>query len=104
VLPEIASSDEEKWTLIDVDSVRRTGLEPYPPPLGPAVPAIYGYLPQFPSFTDYPTRRGLLHGLHVIVGPELTPATIVLYGESGRGKSMLAHRLAVAATTDVDGF
>ncbi len=97
VLPEMASSGEGEWTLVDVDSVRRTGLEPYPPPLGSAVPAIYGYLPQFRSFTDYPTRRGLLYRLHATVGPELAPATIVLYGESGRGKSMLAHRLAVAA-------
>jgi hypothetical protein len=97
VWPELASSPKWKWTLVDVDRVRRTGLEPYPPPLGSAVPAIYGYLPQFPSFTDYPTRRDLLHELHAAVGPELTPATIVVHGESGRGKSMLAHRLAVAA-------
>jgi hypothetical protein len=85
------------WTLVDVDRVRKTPLEPYQPPIGPSVPAIHGYLPTFPSFIDYPTREKLLRDLHKEVGPGLAPATIVLYGASGRGKSMLAGRLAVAA-------
>jgi hypothetical protein len=97
VLEELASSPDEEWTLVDVDQVRRSGVEPYPPPVGPSVPAIYGYLPQFPSFTEYPTRRGLLHSLRADVGAELGPAVIVLHGEPGSGKSMLAHRLAAAA-------
>ncbi len=42
VLAQLPFSWDEEWTLVDIDKVRRTGLEPYPPPLGPSVPAIYG--------------------------------------------------------------
>jgi hypothetical protein len=87
----------DRWTLIDVVRVRRTPLEPYQPPIGPSVPAIYGYLPALRSFTDYPTRRALLQELQKEVGPTEPSATIVLHGTQGRGKSMLAHRLAVGA-------
>jgi hypothetical protein len=93
----------EKWTLVDVNRVRER-LEPYVPPAGRAVPAIHGYLPALPSFTDYGTRRDLLKELHGMVGPGQPPAVIVLHGPSGRGKSMLARRLAAAADHNCGWF
>ncbi len=93
----------ERWTLVDVNRVRQD-LEPYVPPAGRAVPAIHGYLPALPSFTDYATRRDLLRELHDMVGPGRPPAVIVLHGPSGRGKSMLARRLAAAADHNCGWF
>ena len=84
-----------EWIMVDVDRVRAKRT-PYPPPTGRAVPAIHGYLPALPAFTDYPTRRPLLAELHQAAADQ-RPVTIVLYGESGLGKSMLAHRVALAA-------
>lgn len=98
-----ATFPEQRWTLVDVDRAA-AGRKAYDPPTGRSVPAIYGYLPAFPSFTDYETRRNLLRDLHSMVGPERSPAVIVLYGPPGRGKSMLAHRLAVAADHNCGWF
>jgi hypothetical protein len=86
----------DTWTLVDVDRVMRDS-ESYTPPAGRSIPAIHGYLPALPKFTDYRTRRGLLEELHGMVAPAQPHTAVVLHGPSGRGKSMLAHRLAVAA-------
>lgn len=100
----------QTWTLVDVGRVQEH-LSPYDPPTGRSVPAIHGYLPALPAFTAYPSRKKLLDGLRDLVGTrrfvtadrdssveDRQPApVIVLQGPSGFGKSMLAHRLAIAA-------
>lgn len=91
----VAEPDQEIWTLVDVDRV--SGGIGYDPPAGRSVPAINGYLPAFPSFTDYGSRQALLNDLYEEIGPTRSPGIIVLQGDPGLGKSMLAHRLAVAA-------
>lgn len=96
-MPRELGFSTDRVTLVDVVRVRRTPVEAYLPPIGSSVPAIYGYLPALRSFTDYRTRRPLLQELHKKVGPAEPAATIVLEGAQGRGKSMLAHRLAVGA-------
>lgn len=55
-------------------------------------PAIYPSLPPMPPFTSYCSRREIEDGLRGATG------TAVLLGDSGTGKSMLAHQ--VAATVD----
>ncbi len=101
--PNVWGDAGQTWTLVDVDRALN-GAEAHEPPTGRSVPAIYGYLPALPSFIDYETRRKLLRDLHGMVGPEQSPAVIVLYGPPGRGKSMLAHRLAVAADHNCGWF
>ena len=102
------ASSEHRWTLVDVDFVRadhvRNGRRLHIPPTGRSVPAIHGYLPAFPAFTDYPSRRDFLGKLNDVVDPGKPHAVLVLQGESGLGKSMLAHRLAKAADNGCGWF
>jgi hypothetical protein len=76
---------------IDVYTIKREEGEA-PPPRDQDRPAIYPSLPPKPPFIVYPSRTPIEDQLHEATG------TIVLYGESGTGKSMLAHR--VATTVD----
>jgi hypothetical protein len=86
----------QDWIVVDVDRVRQ--VRPgYAPPAGRSVPAIHGYLPALPAFTEYPTRKEALNELREIADYTHPPEVVVLHGESGLGKSMLAHRLAVSA-------
>jgi hypothetical protein len=62
------------------------------PPTGPNRPAIYPSLPPMPPFFSYPSRSQVEETLRKERG------TVVLYGASGTGKSMLANQ--VAATVD----
>lgn len=55
-------------------------------------PAIYPSLPPMPPFTVYPSREKTEQTLGEAVG------TVIILGEPGTGKSMLAHR--VASTVD----
>jgi len=97
-----------RWTLVDVDRVRteqtRQGRAPYTPPVGRLVPAIHGYLPALPAFREYPTRVDFLRQLEGTVGANRPRAVVVLQGESGLGKSMLAHRLAEGADNGCGWF
>jgi hypothetical protein len=85
---------EVEWTLVDVNAVlsRKDSYR-----AGPTLPPIHGYLPVLPAFRDYPTRGDLMRRLFAVVGPENPASTVVVHGPWGYGKSMLAHRLAVAA-------
>ncbi len=99
---------DHRWTLVDVDFVcadhERNGRWLHTPPTGRSVPAIHGYLPAFPAFTDYASRLEFLGELNEIVDPGKPHAVLVLQGESGLGKSMLAHRLARAADNGCGWF
>ena len=91
---------DHQWTLVDVDAVAaRSDHVPYSPPAGLAVPPIHGYLPAIPAFHEYGTRQKLLARLLGLVdaAEPSEPAVLVLQAPQGFGKSMLAHRLAVAA-------
>jgi hypothetical protein len=90
---DVLGGSTGEWTSVDLSQPHPL----YTPHVGRSIPAIHGYLPAFPGFLDYPSRAGLLKDLHDRIGPEQPPAVIVLQGDSGRGKSMLAHRLALAA-------
>jgi hypothetical protein len=99
---------DHRWTLVDVDFVRadhvRNGRRLHTPPVGRSIPAIHGYLPALPAFTDYPSRREFLGELHDVVDAAKPHAVLVLQGDSGLGKSMLAHRLARAADNGCGWF
>ena len=91
---------DHQWTIVDVDAVAAQGDHaPYSPPTGLAVPPIHGYLPAVPAFHEYGTRRKPLARLLGLVdsAQPSEPTVLVLYAPQGFGKSMLAHRLAVAA-------
>ena len=95
------------WTMVDVRSVlaglSAAGIEPFGPPLGRSVPPIHGYLPAMPEFRDFASRRPVLRRLENRAhGRE--PAVVVIYAESGYGKSMLAHRLAIGADNGCGWF
>jgi hypothetical protein len=96
------------WTLVDVDYVRadqvRKGRPPYTPPAGTSIPAVHGYLPALPAFTEYPSRQEFLRNLYDQVDAAKPPAVVVLQGEAGLGKSMLGHRLARAADNGCGWF
>lgn len=88
-----------RWALVDVDAVLGSGSELYRPPTGLAIPPIHSYLPAVPAFHEYGTRQPLLDRLltRVDAAEPGEPSVVVLAGPQGYGKSMLAHRLAVAA-------
>lgn len=95
-----ATPGDHQWALVDIDAVLARGdRKAYTPPTGVAVPPIHGYLPAIPAFYEYRTRQKLLAELLELVDPagRSEPAIVVLQGNQGFGKSMLAHRLAVAA-------
>jgi hypothetical protein len=89
-----------QWTVVDVDMVvARSDHASYTPPTGLAVPPIHGYLPAVPTFYEYGTRQKVLARLLDLVDATEPgePSVLVLQAPQGFGKSMLAHRLAVAA-------
>jgi hypothetical protein len=91
---------DHQWTVVDVDAVvARSDHASYSPPTGLAVPPIHGYLPAVPAFHEYGTRQKLLSRLLDVVDAAEPgePSVLVLQAPQGFGKSMLAHRLAVAA-------
>ena len=85
----LADRGYQQVSLIDVITCReRLGEAPLPSQR----PAIYPSLPPMPPFTDYSSRKDTADRLRGASG------TVVLLGQSGTGKSMLAH--LVAATVD----
>jgi hypothetical protein len=91
------------WILVDVLEARKTRPQ-YKSPSGRAAPAIHSYLPAFPDFRCYKSREKSLEDLRAIVGPDQPGKVVVLQGEPGFGKSMLAHQLALAADAGCGWF
>jgi hypothetical protein len=89
------SLSDAEWVLVDVDAAR-IGQEAYEPPSGRAAYPIHTYLPELPPFREYESRRDLTGLLQRGRRPE-QPRSIVLQGPGGRGKSLLAQRLAWSA-------
>jgi hypothetical protein len=108
LLTDERDREARRWTLADVDRVRteqvRSGLPQYTPPTGRSIPAIHGYLPALPAFTDFGSRATFQMRLRGTVSPSQPGAVLVLQGESGLGKSMLAHHLATGADSGCGWF
>ena len=108
LLTEERDRQVRHWTLADVDRVRteqaRAGLPPYTPPIGRSIPAIHGYLPALPAFTDFGSRAAFHKSLRGTVSPSQPGAILVLQGEAGLGKSMMAHHLATGADSGCGWF
>ncbi|MGW3942841.1 hypothetical protein [Streptomyces phaeochromogenes] len=77
--------------LIDVLALQAESYPPFAPLPETNVPAITSRLPARPRFHPYAARQKLVDDL---VGAS---GTVVLYGEQGSGKSMLAHQIAAKA-------
>jgi hypothetical protein len=90
------------WMLVDVDAAQED-QEPYQPPVGRARYPIHSYLPELPEFRDYPTRQGLVRDLSATIERRI-PARLILQGPGGRGKSLLAQRLAWQADNGCGWF
>ena len=96
------------WSLVDVAARRSIeGFAPYvePPPL--ARPAIRSYLPKTSStFQPYASRVAMVSGLlSQVGGHKAAPGqVIVISGQQGAGKSLLAGRLAAAADHNAGWF
>jgi hypothetical protein len=76
--------------LVDVLALQADGYPPFKPAAG-TMPAITRRLPARPRFHPYAARQKLIDKLVGATG------TIVLHGEQGSGKSMLAHQVAAKA-------
>lgn len=101
-LPGCSAKSGVTWTLIDVEAAM-DGQERYKPPARRASYPIHSYLPELPEFRQYPTRRDLISELGATVGSGST-RRLVLQGPGGRGKSLLAQRLAWAADNGCGWF
>ncbi|MEV7325261.1 hypothetical protein [Streptomyces sp. NPDC093970] len=84
-------ADYRDCVLIDVVALHADGFPPYDPLPPDKRPVITRRLPMRPSFIPYESRKRLLADLTGATG------TIVLYGDQGTGKSMLALEIAAKA-------
>ncbi|MEU6279450.1 AAA family ATPase [Streptomyces sp. NPDC047028] len=84
-------ADYRDCVLIDVVALHADGFPPYEPLPPGKRPVITRRLPMRPSFIPYESRSKLLDDLTGATG------TIVLYGDQGTGKSMLALDIAAKA-------
>jgi len=101
-LPWAADGADFTWTLLDVEAALE-GQARYVPPTKRARYPIHSYLPELSGFRDYPTRRGLVRELgQVVTGGK--PGRLALQGPGGRGKSLLAQRLAWSADNGCGWF
>ena len=81
-------ADYRDCVLVDVVALHADGFPPYEPLPPDKRPVITRRLPMRPSFIPYESRKKLLSDLAGATG------TIVLHGEQGTGKSMLALEIA----------
>ncbi len=86
---------EVEWTLVDIYTAM-LGQEAYQPQSGRAAYPIHTYFPELPRYREYRSREDLSKKLHSALS-QPAPRTIVLQGPGGRGKSLLAQRLAWSA-------
>jgi hypothetical protein len=101
-LPGCSATSDVTWTLIDVEAAM-DGQAQYKPPTRRASYPIHSYLPEMPEFRYYPTRRDLTDELGDAIG-SAGARRLVLQGPGGRGKSLLAQRLALAADNGCGWF
>lgn len=101
-LPWASAESGVNWVLLDVEAAL-DGQARYVPPTGRALYPIHSYLPELPEFRDYPTRRGLIRELGQTVESG-SLGRLVLQGPGGRGKSLLAQRLAWGADNGCGWF
>lgn len=101
-LPWTARDPKVTWRLLDVEAAL-DGQDRYVPSATRARYPIHSYLPELPSFRDYPSRLGLVGELSEVVSGG-TPGRIALQGPGGRGKSLLAQRLAWRADNGCGWF
>ncbi|MFF0161878.1 hypothetical protein ACFYRY_30710 [Streptomyces sp. NPDC005263] len=88
---QLLSDDYRDCVLIDVVALQADGWPPFAPvPVGER-PVISRRLPSRPPFVSYASRANVMERLTGAVG------TVVLLGEPGSGKSMLAHEIAARA-------
>lgn len=88
------------WSCIDVAAIQKApGFVAYEEPVGRTRPPIRSYLPTYPSFRNYPTRKPRIAELSDRIRVNATdgPTKIVIRAPQGYGKSLLALRLASAA-------
>ncbi|MFJ9631397.1 hypothetical protein ACIRU8_27150 [Streptomyces sp. NPDC101175] len=87
----LLNADYRDCVLIDVVGLHADGFPPYEPLPPDKRPVITRRLPMRPSFIPYESRTKLLADLTGATG------TIVLHGDQGTGKSMLALEIAAKA-------
>jgi hypothetical protein len=101
-LPWASAASAVSWMLLDTEAAM-DGQTRYVPPAGRARYPIHSYLPELPEFRDYLTRRGLIRELGQTMDSG-SLGRLVLQGPGGRGKSLLAQRLAWGADNGCGWF
>jgi hypothetical protein len=88
------------WSCVDVAAIQKLpGFIAYQEPVGQSRPPIRSYLPAYPSFRAYPTRKLKIAELSESIRANAIegPTKVVIQAPQGYGKSLLALRLASAA-------
>jgi len=94
----LLSASYSDCLLVDVVGLQADGFPPFPPLPADKRPVITRRLPMRPSFIMYESRQELLQELTRSTG------TVVIYGERGAGKSMLALEVAAQAQSGAGWF
>jgi hypothetical protein len=90
------------WSLLDIEAAMEN-QEQYVPPTERSRFPIHSYLPELAEFREYPTRGPLIEELDHLVESGAR-GRLVLHGPGGRGKSLLAQRIAWTADNGCGWF